>query len=124
VLHHFRRDILGTDTEPGPNHFAVFDEIAQDLFSRVDGDRKSNACAWLDDHRRLLAASRVERFAYAEMVAKDKDALRRGLNVWLSLWRDVLLRVAGASASLTNPDRQLDIQAVAGRFDAGPELKG
>ena len=36
--------------------------------------------AWLDDHRRLLAASRVERFAYAEVIAKDKDALRRELN--------------------------------------------
>jgi len=33
--------------------------------------------AWLDDHQRLLAASRVERFAYAEAIAKDKDALRR-----------------------------------------------
>jgi DNA polymerase-3 subunit delta' len=73
--------------------------------------------AWLDDHRRLLAASRVERFAYAEAIAKDKDALRRALNTWLSLWRDVLLRAAGASASLTNPDRELDIHALAERID-------
>lgn len=73
--------------------------------------------AWLDDHLRLLAASRVERFAYAEEIAKDKDRLRRALNTWLSLWRDVLLRAAGASAALTNPDREPDIQALAGRVE-------
>ena len=39
------------------------------------------------------------------------------MNTWLSLWRDVLLRVAGASASLTNPDRELDIHALAERID-------
>ena len=72
--------------------------------------------AWLDDHQRLLAASRVERFAYAEAIAKDKDALRRALLTWLSLWRDVLLRAAGASAALTNPDRQPDIDALSERI--------
>jgi DNA polymerase-3 subunit delta' len=80
-------------------------------------DQLEQRTAWLDDHRRLLAASRVERFAYAEGLAKDKDALRRTLNTWLSLWRDVLLRSAGASAALTNPDREADIQALAERID-------
>jgi DNA polymerase-3 subunit delta' len=79
--------------------------------------------AWLDDHHRLLAASRVERFAYAEGLAKDKDALRRALNTWLSLWRDVLLRTAGASAALTNPDRELDIHALAERIDLPEALR-
>ena len=72
---------------------------------------------WLDDHRRLLAGSRVERFAYAEAIAKDKDALRQALNNWLSLWRDVLLRAAGSSALPTNPDRQADILALAEQVD-------
>jgi DNA polymerase-3 subunit delta' len=81
--------------------------------------------AWLDHHRRLLAASRVERFAYADTITKYKEnerdvmlrELSRELNTWLSLWRDVLLRVAGAAAPPTNPDRELDIQSLAERLD-------
>ncbi len=73
--------------------------------------------AWLDDHKRLLSASRVERFAYAEGIAKDKDALRKMLETWLSFWRDVLLRSAGASAALTNPDREPEIEALVDRID-------
>jgi DNA polymerase-3 subunit delta' len=86
---------------------------------------------WLNDHRRLLAASRVERFAYADEITKvkdkDKDVVRRELNTrldfWLSLWRDVLLRAAGASASLTNPDRELDIHALVERIDLPEALR-
>jgi len=80
----------------------------------ADPEQLDQRQAWLDDHQRLLAASRVERFAYADMITKDKDkdTVRRALNTWLSLWRDVLLRSAGASASLTNPDRELDIQSL------------
>ena len=79
--------------------------------------------AWLDDHRRLLAASRVERFAYADGIYKDKDALRQALNTWLSLWRDVLLRAAGASASPINVDREDDIHALVGRVNLQDALR-
>jgi DNA polymerase-3 subunit delta' len=70
--------------------------------------------AWLRDHRALLAASRVERFRHVENdmiqgINKDRPRviarLRGILEVWLSLWRDVLLRSSGASASLSNPDQ-------------------
>ena len=67
---------------------------------------------WLDIHRRMLAANRVERFAYADAIAREKDELRQVLNIWLSLWRDVLLRVGGASAPVTNPDREDDLAAI------------
>ena len=80
--------------------------------------------AWLDDQQRLLGASRVERFNYAEeIVPKGNDAettrkkklrdLRSLLQTWLSLWRDVMLRAAGASAPLTNPDREAEIEQLA-----------
>ncbi len=67
----------------------------------------------LDDLRRLLAAPARERFGYAEKLAKDKDALRRSLFLWLSWWRDVLLRAAGAATALTNIDRAEEIESVA-----------
>ena len=79
--------------------------------------------AWLDDHRRLLAGSRVERFAYAEEIAKDKDALRQALNTWLSLWRDVLLRAGGAAAQVANLDREADLAALAERIDLPDVLR-
>jgi len=69
---------------------------------------------WLDEHRRLLAAGRVERFAFSERYWRDKTQLRQLLLVWLSLWRDVLLRASGASAPLANLDRADEIEALAG----------
>ncbi|MBU0510600.1 MAG: DNA polymerase III subunit delta' [Chloroflexi bacterium] len=78
---------------------------------------------WLDDHQHLLGASRVERFAYAEELAKDKIALQGALDIWLSLWRDVMLRSAGASAPLTNPDREAEIEHLAAILDL-PTAKG
>jgi DNA polymerase-3 subunit delta' len=81
--------------------------------------------AWLEAHRSLLSASRVERFAYADMITKDKDKdiLRRVLNTWLSFWRDVLLRKAGASATLANPDWESDINALVGWLDLPGALR-
>lgn len=77
--------------------------------------------AWLMDHHALLAASRVARFRHVEekMIAginKDKPRvmarLRGILQVWLSLWRDVLLRSSGASGSLSNPDQLQAIERI------------
>jgi DNA polymerase-3 subunit delta' len=76
---------------------------------------------WLRDHHLMLAASRVERFQYVEDVTKgiykDKPKvmakLRGILQVWLSLWRDVLLRSSGASAPISNPDQFQAIDSIA-----------
>jgi DNA polymerase-3 subunit delta' len=71
---------------------------------------------WLDEHRRLLASGRVERFAYSESQWKDKEQLRVQLLTWLSLWRDVALRSANASAPIANIDRRLEVEALAQGF--------
>jgi DNA polymerase-3 subunit delta' len=71
---------------------------------------------WLEMHATLLAANRVERFAQAETLAKDKDSLRASLLVWLSFWRDVLIRSAGASAPITNLDYAHEIEDLAERL--------
>jgi DNA polymerase-3 subunit delta' len=70
---------------------------------------------WLDDHRILLAADRVERMAYCESHSKDKEQLRNILLVWLSLWRDVLLGASGASTPITNLDRNEEIRDLAAK---------
>lgn len=77
----------------------------------------------LNDLQTLLPAPRVEKFSYAEKLAKDKDAMRQTILVWLSYWRDVLLRVAGAETPLINVDRNMEIEFLAGRLDLSSARK-
>ena len=66
---------------------------------------------------RLLSASRVERFSYAEEISKDRDTIQSTLQTWLSLWRDVLLKSAGSTAPLTNLDRKDEIETLSKKVD-------
>jgi len=69
--------------------------------------------AWLDDHRRLLSANRVERFHYAENLTEDKAEFLQILQTWLSLWRDVMLEASGAQTPMTNLDCGAEIARLA-----------
>jgi DNA polymerase-3 subunit delta' len=71
----------------------------------------------LNDLQTLLSAPRVEKFSYADKLAKEKDAMRRTILIWLSYWRDVMLRVAQAETPLTNIDRNMEIEFLAARLD-------
>ncbi|MBI3153693.1 MAG: DNA polymerase III subunit delta' [Chloroflexi bacterium] len=71
----------------------------------------------LDDLQTLLPAPRVDKFSYADKLSKDKDAMRQVIMIWLSYWRDVMLRVAGAETPLINVDRNMEIEFLAGRLD-------
>ena len=71
----------------------------------------------LNDLQSLIAASRVEKFAYADKLSKDKDSMRQVILIWLSYWRDVMLRAAQAETPLVNVDRNLEIEDVASRMD-------
>ena len=71
----------------------------------------------LNDLLSLLPASRVEKFSYADKLAKDKDAMRQTILFWLSYWRDVMLRTAQAETLLVNVDRNLEIEDIASRMD-------
>ena len=71
----------------------------------------------LEEFSDLLKASRVKRFAYAEKIAKDKEEFRATLLLWLSLWRDVMLFVAGDEKSLVNIDQRELIEKLAQKLD-------
>ena len=73
----------------------------------------------LTDLEQLFSSTRVQKFNYAENLAKDKETMRQTLLVWLSFWRDVLLRVSGANASIANIDRNETITSLAKRLDLG-----
>jgi DNA polymerase-3 subunit delta' len=71
----------------------------------------------LNDLQTLLPAPRVEKFSYADKLSKDKESMRQARVIWLSYWRDVMLRVAGAETPLINVDRNMEIEFLAGRLD-------
>ncbi|MBV6452605.1 MAG: hypothetical protein MHPDNHAH_03363 [Anaerolineales bacterium] len=71
----------------------------------------------LNDLLSLLPASRVEKFSYADKLAKDKDAMRQTITFWLSYWRDVMLRAAQTETPLVNVDRNVEIEDIASRMD-------
>jgi DNA polymerase-3 subunit delta' len=77
----------------------------------------------LNDLQTLLPAPRVEKFSYADKLSKDKDVMRQTILVWLSYWRDVMLRVSGAETSLINIDRNMEIEFLAGRLDLSSARK-
>ncbi len=71
----------------------------------------------LNDLQTLIPAPRVEKFSYADKLSKDKESMRQTILIWLSYWRDVMLRVAGAGTPLINVDRNMEIEFLAGRLD-------
>ncbi len=67
----------------------------------------------LNEAQSFTTAMRVDKFAYAEKLVKDKDAMRNVLLLWLSYWRDVLLCSGGSSVPLANMDRAKEIESIA-----------
>ncbi|MCI0549830.1 MAG: DNA polymerase III subunit [Anaerolineae bacterium] len=71
----------------------------------------------LNELQNLISASRVQKFAYADKLSKDKDSMRHTILIWLSYWRDVMLRTAQAETPLVNVDRNVEIEDLAGRMN-------
>ena len=71
----------------------------------------------LNDLQRLISASRVEKFTYAEKLAKDKESMRQVILIWLSYGRDLMLKTARAGTPLVNVDRDAEIEDLAQRLD-------
>ncbi len=63
----------------------------------------------LEELHRMLLSNRVERFTFADVQSKDKEALRNLLLSWLSFWRDCLLQASSSTAPIANLDRAGEI---------------
>ena len=70
----------------------------------------------LADLDHLLNTSIIERFRYAERLARDPVATQETLDLWISWWRDVMLVAAETDAPLTNVDRESALRDYAHRF--------
>jgi len=81
-----------------------------------DSEQMAQRGEWLEDFTQILSQSRVERFAYAQQLSKDKEGMRGALTVWLSFWRDLLLSGRKAPVPLTNLDREAEVHSMAGQL--------
>jgi DNA polymerase III subunit delta' len=87
-----------------------------------DPPRMEQRRALLEDLLHMLREPRRVRFIYAEQIVKDKEALREAYAVWLTFWRDLMLRSAcqpgsPASLHLVNQDMQAEIDLLADHID-------
>lgn len=84
-------------------------------------ERLEHRRALIEDLIRLLGVNRRERFAYAETMSRDRETLRDTYQIWLSFWRDLMLRAAcsGSAAHLpvVNLDLEPEINELAARID-------
>lgn len=101
--------------------------MGQALRMHADPDLLEQRVRLAKDLFTILAASRRERFALAEGLAKEKERLRQAFMGWLSLWRDVMLSASGAGLPLANPDlegRLNGIAAAVGLAEARRRVSG
>ena len=93
-------------------------KFKEEFYETLQGLRDGNQDLSMDpDSAWWLRIPYIPKYAYAEKLAKDKDAMRRTILLWLSYWRDVLLQTARAETPLTNADRAPEIVALAARLD-------
>jgi DNA polymerase-3 subunit delta' len=73
--------------------------------------------AFIEDLMNMLGANIRERFTYAEAIARDREAVRQAYQVWLSFWRDLMLRCASPELPLVNLDMEVEIANLARQID-------
>lgn len=71
----------------------------------------------IEDMLVMLGSPVRDRFALAEKISKDREALREAYQVWLSVWRDLMLRSASSRLPLVNLDMEAEINHLAGMVD-------
>jgi DNA polymerase-3 subunit delta' len=80
----------------------------------ADESLLAQRAALLDMLEKALGLSRVGRFALAESLSKDREALLAALDLWQSYWRDVLLLIHSTVTPATNRDRRHALEQIAG----------
>lgn len=77
----------------------------------------------LDDLTRLLPLSRRDRFAYVDVLLRNRDELRFALQTWYTYGRDLLMIVNQDGSELTNLNRETELHQIAGMIDRTTALK-
>lgn len=78
---------------------------------------------YLDLLEHALDSPRAGRFAIAQDISRDKQALHFILELWQSYWRDVLLLCEGRQPHLSNSDREMSLQKLAIQINTEDALR-
>jgi DNA polymerase-3 subunit delta' len=70
----------------------------------------------LDDLLDLLNAPIIDRFHYAQVLARNPVAMQETLALWISWWRDAMLLAAKTDGALTNVDHHSTLLDHAARY--------
>ncbi len=71
---------------------------------------------WLKIGEEMLFSNRVQRFAFAEKISKDRQALLGLLLTWLSFWNDVVIKGNHSSAAVSNTDKEELLSTLSARL--------
>jgi DNA polymerase-3 subunit delta' len=79
----------------------------------------------LDLLEQCLSSNRVERFALAEDLSKDREkaGLQTLLELWQTYWRDVLLLAEGSPVKPSNTDRRVRMEQLLYNINADDALR-
>ncbi len=66
----------------------------------------------LDDHLKILAGNSVDRFSYASQIASNPHQVQELLNLWFSIWHDVMIQAGKAQSPINNIDREEDLNRI------------
>jgi DNA polymerase-3 subunit delta' len=90
-----------------------------DLALAMHGDPKilERRTILLDEHLQILTGNSVVRFAYADRLRKDSDKVVEMLDIWVSIWQDILHQISRSQIPIQNVDREKDIQGIQKQID-------
>jgi len=73
----------------------------------------------LRDLSDILRMNRANRLAYAQTLSRNQVTLKATLQVWLTIWRDLLLLQSGSKTQILNLDWREPLQNLAGQSNLG-----
>ena len=65
----------------------------------------------------------MERFAYASRFEKDPKMVGKVLDLWISLWHDILLQAGKSQAPIQNIDKMNEITQITNKIDLSTAQK-
>ena len=112
-------------TRQGLENLYQIPEDRADFLAHISGGKPELALAYyqdpeilerrntlLDQHYEILKGDSIARFTYANQLVKDPALIQEMLNLWSSIWHDILLQVGKSDTPIRNIDREEEIKAI------------
>ena len=119
-LDRLQQELQSRELEPGDARLLAHlsgGRLGYALRLKDDAGQLEQRRAFIEDLVNMLGANIRVRFTYAETIARDREAVRQAYQVWLSFWRDLMLRCASPQLPLVNLDMEAEVNHLAGQID-------